>query len=381
MANFQGGAVGFRNLCGTPRTHTNRQVGNGPAYDYSDMVGPKNRLFAFGSNGSAQLGLGHNDDTTRPEPSGVSLSSIREVAAGGNYSLVLGNDGTVESHGKDGHDDRFGTYGLRRISQVSATWTASILLSDEGTVLTCGEGPSGELGLGVETLQAARLREVPDFPPIGAKVVQIASGVSHTVTVLSNGELWGWGKGRQGQLGEPAGIIWSPRQVRDLPFRVVKAVCGKDFTCVFGDRDNGYVHLIGLNQRDRFNLVAGMPLAISGWKNGAASWSNVYVLKDDGELLGFGRNDHGQLPPPGLPPIEAVAAGSEHCIALTKSGKVLAWGWGEHGNCGEPTDANGDVKGRWNEIGVAGTIKGVFAGCATSFVVTAALAMHDGEPR
>ncbi|TKA49607.1 hypothetical protein B0A54_00275 [Friedmanniomyces endolithicus] len=345
------------------------------------MVGPKNRLFAFGSNGSAQLGLGHNDDTTRPEPSGVSLSSIREVAAGGNHSLVLGNDGTVESHGMDGHDDRFGTCGLRRISQVSATWTASILLSDEGTVLTCGEGPSGELGLGVETLQAARLREVPDFPPIGAKVVQIASGVSHTVTVLSNGELWGWGKGRQGQLGEPAGIIWSPRQVRDLPFRVVKAVCGKDFTCVFGDRDNGYVHLIGLNQRDRFNLVAGMPLAISGWKNGAASWSNVYVLKDDGELLGFGRNDHGQLPPPGLPPIEAVAAGSEHCIALTKSGKVLAWGWGEHGNCGEPTDANGDVKGRWNEIGVAGTIKGVFAGCATSFVVTAALAMHDGEPR
>jgi len=199
------------------------------------------------------------------------------------------------------------------------------------------------------------------------------------VVVLSNGELWGWGKGRQGQLGEPAGIVWSPRQFRGLPFPVVKAVCGKDFTCVFGDRDKGYVHIIGLKRRDRFNLATSMPLAISGWKDVAASWSNVYLVKDDGDLLGFGRDDHGQLPPSGLPPIEAVAAGSEHCTALTKSGKVLAWGWGEHGNCGEPTDANGDVKGRWNEIGMDGKVEAVFAGCATSFVVTAALATHDSE--
>ena len=344
------------------------------------MVRPEITLYAFGSNGSAQLGLGHNHDTTRPEPSKVSLNSIRQVAAGGNHSLILGNDGTVESHGKDGHKERVCTCDPYRISQVSATWTASIILSDDGKIYTRGEGSSGELGLGVGTSYVAQPCVIQNFPPPGTEVVQITSSVSHTVAVLSNGELWGWGKGRHGQFGEPAEAVWSPRQVRDLPFPVVKAVCGKDFTCVFGDRDKGCVHMIGLKQRDRFNLASSMPLAVPGWKDVAASWSNVYVVRDNGELLGFGRDDHGQLPSPGLPPIEAVAAGSEHCVALTKSGKVLAWGWGEHGNCGEPTDVNGDVKGRWNEIRLAGTVEAVFAGCATSFVMIAALATHDSEP-
>ncbi|TKA70058.1 hypothetical protein B0A55_06243 [Friedmanniomyces simplex] len=121
-----------------------------------------------------------------------------------------------------------------------------------------------------------------------------------------------------------------------------------------------------------------MPLVVPGWKDVAASWGSIYVLKDDGELLGFGRDDHGQLPPPGLPPVQAIAAGSEHCIALTKAGKVLAWGWGEHGNCGEPTDARGDVKGHWNEIDMPGSVRAVFAGCATSFVVAAAQHEQDG---
>ena len=98
-----------------------------------------------------------------------------------------------------------------------------------------------------------------------------------------------------------------------------------------------------------------------------------------GVIVSFGRNDHGQLPPFGLPPIEAMSAGSEHCLALTKTGKVLAWGWGEHGNCGKHTDSDGDVKGRWNEIELPHSQKvtAVYAGCATSFILTA----HSGEEK
>ena len=125
-----------------------------------------------------------------------------------------------------------------------------------------------------------------------------------------------------------------------------------------------------MGKNDRFGVRAKAPTAVPGWKQIAASWGSIYVLKDSGELVAWGRDDHGQLPPPGLPPIEMISAGSEHCLAVTKAGKVLAWGWGEHGNCGEPTDANGDVKGRWNEIEVLGTVDRVFAGCATSFIST-----------
>lgn len=137
--------------------------------------------------------------------------------------------------------------------------------------------------------------------------------------------------------------------------------------------------VLGLKRNDRFGLLSSIPPAIPGWKDVVASWGSIFVLKNDGEVLGFGRDDHGQLPPPGLSSITAIAAGSEHCLALTKAGRVLAWGWGEHGNCGEPTDANGNIKGRWTEIAIAKPVKAVFAGCATSFVVTAGDAERDDE--
>jgi protein ATS1 len=80
---------------------------------------------------------------------------------------------------------------------------------------------------------------------------------------------------------------------------------------------------------------------------------------DDDDVVSvrsWGRDDHGQLAPAGLPAVRAIAAGSEHALALTRDSKrrLLAWGWGEHGNCGEAIDARGDVKGRWNEIPLPG---------------------------
>ena len=69
-----------------------------------------------------------------------------------------------------------------------------------------------------------------------------------------------------------------------------------------------------------------------------------------------------------------MAVGSEHALALTKDGRVLAWGWGEHGNCGLGTDEDGDVKHGWNEISITesdkSSVVGLGAGCATSWIWT-----------
>lgn len=346
-------------------------------------------LYAFGSNGSGQLGVGHSDDLPSPglnkhEGRQGRPLEIRQIAAGGNHTLLLDDNGDVVFCGSDEHRQRdCAPYTRERVEpsdvtfppralQVSATWCASIYLCRNGAVATAGQGLNGELGLGEGmTTTSFSLRSIVDFPPPETKVIQIASCMAHTVAVLDNGQVYGWGKSRRGQLGEPAEDVWSPRRIEGIPFHAVKAVCGKDFTCIIGDRKDGMLSVLGVKGKDRFGLLASKPTAVPDWEDIAASWGSVYVLKDDGHLVGFGRDDHGQLPPPDLPPIEAIAAGSEHCLALTKAGKVLAWGWGEHGNCGQPTDANGDVKGRWNEIEVPCPVTAVYAGCATSFVVTA----------
>jgi protein ATS1 len=347
-------------------------------------------LYAFGSNGSGQLGLPHKQDSSTPQSAEIQNGKdIKQIVAGGNHTLILYGDGEVYAYGPNDHiacvhgaakpkvpyGTRYRRFSLLA-SQVSATWEASFFVSACGkTVHAHGQGLSGELGLGHGVTQALEPTPLPGFPPAGTNVVQVSSCVAHTVVILDNGEVWGWGKGRKGQLGEPSKDIWSPRKIEGIRSIVLKAVCGKDFTCLVSSQD-GQTQILGLGKNDRFGLRSSLPASVRSWTDMVASWGSVFILKQDHELLGFGRDDHGQLPPPGLPPISAIAAGSEHCVALTTAGKVLAWGWGEHGNCGTPTDENGDVKGTWNEIVIAGDAKAVFAGCATGFVVTAS----PGEP-
>lgn len=326
-------------------------------------------IYSLGSNGSGQLGLQHKDDCSEPERVTIDFTSPpKQIVAGGNHTVVLRDDGNVRAFGDVDHSHGLSTAKLTA-KLVSATWAATIVAGTDGLLYSLGEGANGELGLGEGITQTPNLQSIPDFPPEGAVVVRIASCMAHTVAVLSNGEAWGWGNGRKGQLGELAGVIWSPRKIACLPFPASDVVCGKDFTCILGNRSKGEIHLLGLGKNDRFGLRASFTPAESNFRRMAASWGSVHVLHQDGRLHGYGRNDHGQLPPRNLPAIQSFAAGSEHCVAISKAGKVLAWGWGEHGNCGEPTDPNGDVKNCWNEIGVPDRPVAVFAGCATTFVV------------
>lgn len=354
-------------------------------------------LLAFGSNGSGQLGIGHQDDVATPAIVSVGSQGsgatdfpdrIRRITAGGNHTLVLCETGSVYAMGND-EDGRCGLDGIGdagqvtgsqppkgaasmlqdRYEDVSATWSAGFFVRD-GRILACGSGQHGELGLG-EGVTLTKKQQPVAFPNSRAKVERIRSSVSHTVAVLSNGEVWGWGKGRKGQLGGVVKDVWTPRRIEEVDFFAVDAVCGKDFTCVVGKPDTGAIMMLGPNDNDRFGLVAEAPRSIQGWVEIVACWSSIFVLMNDGSLVAWGRNDYGQLPPDGLPPVATLAAGSEHCLALTTSGSVLAWGWGEHGNCGRPLDEHGRVRNRWNEIATPHEAQGVFAGCATSFVVVA----------
>lgn len=351
-------------------------------------------LFALGSNGSGQLGVGHDEDTSTPTALACldhdKHKKVKQISAGGNHTLVLYQDGTLVTtgYGKDSRCGLAGNEGLHRpfplltrpaityelttkILQVSATWAASFLLCADGkTVLVCGTGASGELGLGAGVMAVTSSQKIPDFPPSGTEVVQLSSCMAHTVAVLSNGQVYGWGKGRKGQLGAPLADAWSPRSIPDIPFRATKAVCGKDFTCIVGEPTGNELIIHGPGSRDRFDIQANAPATIVGWKDIVASWGSIFVLKHSGEVLSWGRDDHGQLCPPRLLAIETIAAGSEHVVVMTKSGRVLTWGWGEHGNCGTPVDGRGDVKGHWNELSTPQKPCSVFAGCATTFAAT-----------
>lgn len=357
-----------------------------------------NALFAIGSNGSGQLGIGHKEDVSVPKPvifhPAQPSSPITKVSAGGNHTLLLTVSGELYWSG----DPTGGCCGLGgalnipvfqkarlsrdtdvvevgKVALVAATWEASLVVAvdDDGKktkVFSFGVGMKGELGTGELIVRTPTATLLKDFPPAGQEVVDMHSCMGHAVAVLSNGDVYGWGNCRKGQAGEPAGILHTPRRIEGIDFPVCRAVCCKESTCLFGDAEGGRVQVIG---SDKWSLRSSAPSSVPAWKDVGASWGSIFVLTRDGHLVAWGRNDHGQLPPPNLPPIESIAIGSEHVVALSDAGDALSWGWGEHGNCGPQVEDN-DVKGRWNVIASSkfippgASIGAIGAGCATSWI-------------
>lgn len=353
-------------------------------------------VFAIGSNGSGQLGIGHKEDVSVPKPvifySESLPSSVKAVAAGGNHTLLLSGSGQLywtgdattgacgsispDSVPADPVFSRFRLDGDRPVTRVAATWQASVFtrLDSQGMnteVYSCGIGDKGELGQGQLIVRLPKATRIENFPPQDTQVVDLSGCMSHIVAVLDNGEVFGWGNGRKGQLGEPAGIINSPRKFAGVPFKVQRAVCGKDFTCLVGDPTSGELLVLG---SDKWDIKAKAPSSVPGWKDVGASWGNIFVLQADGNILSWGRNDHGQLAPTDLAPVEAMAVGSEHVVALSSSQDVLVWGWGEHGNCGplpnsEIATKTANVIASSKFLPAGAKIATIGAGCATSWVV------------
>ena len=365
-------------------------------------------LFAFGSNGKGQLGIGNTKDQDTPQRcifrfgNDESPGTPIKISSGGNHTLVLFDSGRLFSAGSNdvgqagsktvpfsqSYPADQSTYFTevfleakpQKIKACTATWEASIIVTEDDEIYSFGSGPNGEIGTGDNN--SLRPQKLVGFLPPDSNIVDVASGVRHVVVVLSNGQVYGWGNGRKGQLGQSKkGAVRTPQLIEGLTFHAKQATCGREFTYIVGDPSTSNHQYLG---PDKWSLKSGVPAKARSpsldRKSLGSSWCGISMLDTSGEILSWGRNDHGQMAPENLPKIALVAVGSEHTLALTESGQVLAWGWGEHGNCGPMLHQNENLRNdwheSWNEISLqplAGNDKilGVGAGCATSFMWTA----------
>ena len=186
------------------------------------LVGSGGALWTCGWNRDGQLGLGfassveeHGSETVAA-PSRVPLPhrSALHAAGGGYHSLVLGRDGGVLSFGHGG-DGRLGLGDSRNrpspcvvplpggsvACAVAAGGDYSLVLTEQGHVLVCGRGDHGILGGASLAPAAAPWRWgvganalVPTRVPLGDAVVRhVSAGYDHCLALTASGEVLSWG--------------------------------------------------------------------------------------------------------------------------------------------------------------------------------------------
>lgn len=328
------------------------------------------RLLGCGSNGLGQLGNGGFDDADvlgeamfnlgRDESVVMEAKPVR-VAGGGNHTVVLFDNGDVygagdNSSGQLGLGDaknysKFQKIPLDRCKLVLCGWEFSVFVTENDEIYTCGRGGKGELGMG--TKKEALLENVASI----SDIVDLRSSLSHTVIRTKDNQLYGWGTSRKGELGHVGGakFIDTPTKLDfSLPSDWKFYAVGRNRTVFLHDK-------VIINSQEEHEFPSDV---ISAAHSLRSMWTSVHIATDS-QIFSHGNNSHGQLCSQQVP-FTAMETGSEHGLLVTTDRRVLAWGWGEHGNCGRQDGPS--VVYDMNCIFTGDAVM-VAGGCATTWVV------------
>jgi len=276
---------------------------------------------AWGANYTGQLGNGTFVNSSTPV-SVTSLSNVIVVASGQNHTLAIVADGTVRAWGQN----FYGQLGNGNTADSSTPVTVSGL----------------------------------------AGVVAVAAGIRHSLALLSDGSVWAWGEGAQAQLGNNSfANSLVPVKVQGVTNVTAISASGIHSLAL---RNDGKVFRwgTGFTTSGTFSGGGGQPLTptsavpievpgLPAVSKIAAGNGHDLVLLGDGTVRAWGSNFSGELgngthTDSGTPVavvqssgsgvlsgVVAVAAGSNHSLALLSNGTVLAWGSNLKGELGNPS--------------------------------------------
>ena len=254
--------------------------------------------------------------------------------------------------------------GLPEPVALAAGSEHSLALLKNGNVMAWGGNYYGEVGDGSYNTAYAPVRvcaagvtECPAGPYL-EEVAAISAGARHSLALLKNGTVMAWGSNYEGQLA----IASSKIDYSNVPVPVCAVA---EVPC----KPENYLKEV---------------VAIA-----AGGWHSLALLKND-TVMAWGYNEEGELgigtttgpekcdkkyypcsrtpvAVHGLSEVTAIAAGTEHSLALLKNGTVKAWGSNREGKLGDDSKTNSDVP-------VVVCAGGETAPCATGLSEVASIA-------
>lgn len=319
-------------------------------YAHSVAVGSDGNTYAWGQNGSGQLGNDSTADSSVPvvvqAPTGVTFT---DVSAGDSYALAVGSDGNTYAWGWNTYGELGDNTTTNRsvpvvvhaptgvtFAQVSAGGSHSLAVGSDGKTYAWGWNLFGQLGT---NSNASVLVPVLVQTPPGVTFTQVSSGLYHSLAVGSDDNTYAWGYNVFGQLGNNSTTdSWVPMLVQTPPgvtFTQISA--GLSQSSALGSDENAYAW--GWN-------------GLGGLGNGSTANSSVPVLVQAPTGVTFTQ----------------VSAGYAHSLAVGSDNSAYSWGSNAHGQLGDNSTTNSSVPVR--VLGPVVVVTGVvFGGVAGASVV------------
>jgi alpha-tubulin suppressor-like RCC1 family protein len=320
-------------------------------------------LWAWGRNSDGQLGQGTSDTNANSTPLQVgTLSTWSAISAGGFHSLARRQDGTFWAFGENGSGQiGNGTFtdatapvqitAMTNCTSFTGGSTFSAAVRADGTLWTWGSNTYGQIGDGT-------LLSRPSPVQVGSATnwQQVRAGADHVLALRTGGTLWAWGRNLNGQLGQGfnqttiAGNV--PVQVGAMgewqiiaPGQAANVAMKADGTLwSWGDNSSGQLGYRG-------HLLKPVAAQFGPVADAAAGDGHAMILRPDGTLWSFGYNADGQVgqgvtdsaqrpvPRQPLPGTQwlSIAAGGYHQAAVRTDGTLWIWGWNADGQLGDGT--------------------------------------------
>ena len=332
------------------------------SYYHTQALKTDGTLWAWGYNGNGQFGDGTYNTRATPIQIG-SETNWRDIAVNNDHASALKTDGTLWSWGQN-HNGQLGdgTTNFRATpvqigldnnwAQISVGSQHTIARKTNGTLWSWGTNYNGQLGDG--TITAFRTEPMQ----IGTDNTwqTMSAGSDYTVSIKTDGTLWGWGANWNGQLGEETAVKTTPTLIGTA--KDWKQI-GAGYQHTTAIKANGTLWAWGANWYgqlgDGTTNQKLNPTQIgtdNNWKVVSAGYYHTLAIKTDGTLWAWGANWYGQLGDgttnQSLTPIQigtdtdwkAISAGADFTIALKNNGTIGSWGGNYYGQLGNSSNTD-----------------------------------------
>lgn len=266
---------------------------------FSAAIDGTGKLYTWGDNSKGQLALGNTKSVTKPTAVNSKEVFIK-VSAGHDHLLALTRDGKLYGVGSNAYGQLVGTgdkssltlLGTGYKDMFAGRYTTFAITTDD-KLMAVGSNQEGQLGLGDFVNRAA-------FTQVMSGVAAVSGGFTCTFIQTTSGELYVCGKNDSNALGlgstEP--YVNTPRK-QSLTIKSIGG--GMNNGVAVGT--NGQLYTWGAgpygelgNGTSGISVVSATPISIaSNYEYATSGQYHRLALASDGKVYVWGNNRYGQL--------------------------------------------------------------------------------------